>query len=333
LDDDDDGDGILDFLEEEAEAGELYEKETEPAEAPSEEAEIDTDGDGIPDSIDEDDDNDGIPDYLDEDDDGDGILDLLEGVSDEVSVFDQYFAPDTYAELRQPVDESPLLFVDFAEPAADVKPVADVNKSVTPKVEPVFLADNLIHVGINIDMESDVDGDGIPDYRDDDDDNDGIPDHLDMDTEVLPIHLRLVNGPKVKFNGEEDLSVLLRRSQGQDHEQEQQNTMFSGIFSKAMKTISGTSAAEDDSPISPSPDADRSSVSMFTSVFDSFKKSILEEDEDDSEQDGKHETEDVAYDSESEPVVNPKPTVTEMISDFFANLANSKSDSSRHKGR
>ena len=63
-------------MEEEAEAGELYEKETEPVEAPSWEAEKDTDGDGIPDSIDEDDDNDGIPDYLDDDDDGDGILDL-----------------------------------------------------------------------------------------------------------------------------------------------------------------------------------------------------------------------------------------------------------------
>ena len=41
-------------------------------------AEKDSDGDGIPDSIDDDDDNDGIPDYLDDDDDGDGILDFLE---------------------------------------------------------------------------------------------------------------------------------------------------------------------------------------------------------------------------------------------------------------
>ena len=34
-----------------------------------------TDGDGIPDYLDDDDDGDGIPDHLDNDDDGDGIPD------------------------------------------------------------------------------------------------------------------------------------------------------------------------------------------------------------------------------------------------------------------
>ena len=38
----------------------------------------DTDGDGIPDHLDNDDDNDGIPDHLDDDDDNDGIPDALE---------------------------------------------------------------------------------------------------------------------------------------------------------------------------------------------------------------------------------------------------------------
>ena len=38
----------------------------------------DTDGDGIPDYLDDDDDNDGIPDDLDSDDDGDGIPDVQE---------------------------------------------------------------------------------------------------------------------------------------------------------------------------------------------------------------------------------------------------------------
>ena len=37
--------------------------------------EKDTDGDGIPDHLDDDDDGDGIPDHLDKDDDGDGIPD------------------------------------------------------------------------------------------------------------------------------------------------------------------------------------------------------------------------------------------------------------------
>ena len=35
----------------------------------------DTDGDGVPDYLDEDDDNDGIPDSEDQDDDGDGKID------------------------------------------------------------------------------------------------------------------------------------------------------------------------------------------------------------------------------------------------------------------
>jgi hypothetical protein len=37
--------------------------------------ELDTDGDGIPDYLDDDDDGDGIPDDIDDDDDGDGIPD------------------------------------------------------------------------------------------------------------------------------------------------------------------------------------------------------------------------------------------------------------------
>ena len=40
--------------------------------------EVDTDGDGIPDYLDDDDDNDGIPDHLDNDDDNDGIPDSEE---------------------------------------------------------------------------------------------------------------------------------------------------------------------------------------------------------------------------------------------------------------
>ena len=39
--------------------------------------ETDTDGDGIPDYLDDDDDGDGIPDDEDDDDDGDGIPDDL----------------------------------------------------------------------------------------------------------------------------------------------------------------------------------------------------------------------------------------------------------------
>ena len=40
---------------------------------------VDSDGDGIPDHLDDDDDGDGIADHLDNDDDGDGIPDNQEG--------------------------------------------------------------------------------------------------------------------------------------------------------------------------------------------------------------------------------------------------------------
>ena len=40
---------------------------------------VDSDGDGIPDYLDDDDDNDGIPDHIDHDQDGDGVPDSLEG--------------------------------------------------------------------------------------------------------------------------------------------------------------------------------------------------------------------------------------------------------------
>ena len=356
LDDDRDGDGILDFYQREAVSSvqhafesveDMWDVEKSVQADKETEETKDTDGDGIPDYLDDDDDNDGIPDYLDDDDDGDGIPDSLEQTETDVeNDMSKYF--DIYTEEQQPVDESQLLSVDHVEPVDnELKPVADLNKSFAAKTEPVFLADNLIHVGIDIDMVSDADGDGIPDYRDDDDDNDCIPDHLDMDTEVQPIALRLVNGPKVKFDGEENLGVLFRRLQGQEPEpdQEQQKTAYSGIFSKVMKTISGTGERNDDTA------SLEAGVSMFTSVFESFKKSILEEDEDDG---GKHESEDTendidlwnvlssrifsgddgaASESEGEPVVNPKPTVTEMISSFLTNIVKSTSDSSRQKGR
>lgn len=64
MDSDDDNDGIRDSDDEDH------------AEFDGVSAERDTDGDGIPDHLDDDDDNDGIPDYLDDDDDGDGILDV-----------------------------------------------------------------------------------------------------------------------------------------------------------------------------------------------------------------------------------------------------------------
>ena len=350
LDDDDDVDSILDILEEGAEDVPVFdqyfaaEKPTsaypeatydvfdEIQSVPDVDEDVDllkdSDGDGIPDYEDDDDDNDGIPDYLDDDDDGDGIADYLEdtGVQSESDMFKYY---EIYVENEQPTDDSQLLqSVDIAEPPDDeLKSVPVFNESFAPKIEPVFLADNLIHIGIDIDMVSDADGDGIPDYRDDDDDNDCIPDHLDMDTEVQPIALRLVNGPKFKFDGEQNLAVLISRSRQQQEREEQQNTMFFGIFSTAVKSMSLVSDETDDESTRPSRHDD--DVSVFTSVFDSFKKSILEEDEEDGEQqaDEKHDEKAVDHGADL------WPTVTELISSFFTKTGKSKGDTSRRKGR
>ena len=48
---------------------------------------VDSDGDGIPDHLDDDDDGDGIPDHLDKDDDGDGIPDDQEGIEGLIALF------------------------------------------------------------------------------------------------------------------------------------------------------------------------------------------------------------------------------------------------------
>ena len=49
-----------------------------------------------------------------------------------------------------------------------------------PIPEPVKVTK--VSSGVQIDTQTDTDGDGVPDFRDNDDDGDGIPDHLDIDS-------------------------------------------------------------------------------------------------------------------------------------------------------
>ena len=100
-------------------------------------ADLDSDGDGIPDLVEGtgDTDGDGIPDYLDEDSDGDGIPDSEEGTSDS----DGDAIPDY-------LDSSP------DEDGDGIPDVMDGNANI------------------------DTDGDGEADVFDTDSDNDGIPD-------------------------------------------------------------------------------------------------------------------------------------------------------------
>ncbi|MGF1541683.1 MAG: fibro-slime domain-containing protein [Pleurocapsa sp.] len=111
----------------------------------------DSDGDGIPDSVEIgpdpnnpiDTDGDGIPDYLDTDSDGDGIPDFVEAGPN----------PDN------PIDSDGDGIPDYLDTDSDGDGIPDA-----------------VEAGPNPDNPIDSDGDGIPDYLDTDSDGDGIPD-------------------------------------------------------------------------------------------------------------------------------------------------------------
>lgn len=101
LDDDDDNDGIKDYHEDRNGNQMLDILEAK-----------DTDGDGIPDYLDDDDDGDGIPDCDDDDDDGDGkqnflLLAMTSGFSYRVNIRILYTcAPISERELRNGYEAS-----------------------------------------------------------------------------------------------------------------------------------------------------------------------------------------------------------------------------------
>lgn len=162
----------------------------------------DSDGDGIPDALDDDDDDDGIPtrlenpdpnndgdtsdaqdtdgdgkpDYLDDDDDGDGVL-----TKDELGDANGNGIPDYLEGPEEPIVDSDGdgVFDDVECPVPGECP--DTDGEGTPD----YLDDDDDDDGIpTIDEDldgdgdptnDDTDGDGLPNYLDDDDDGDGIP--------------------------------------------------------------------------------------------------------------------------------------------------------------
>ncbi len=135
------------------------------------EIEIDTDNDGLVNSLDLDDDNDGIPDLVEQagdptlDTDGDGIIDSLDLDSDNDGILDILEAGGVDNDGNGMVDDVTDTDQDGLADVVDANPntvdnPADATEAQTVTTLPV----------------TDTDGDGTPDFQDVDSDNDGISD-------------------------------------------------------------------------------------------------------------------------------------------------------------
>ena len=183
---------------------------------------LDTDGDGVPDSVEAADttgitddgsfldfDNDNIPDYLDEDDDNDGILDVMEGSSDAdadglANLFDTDSDGDGISDSVEGIadidGDSLPNFLDATTTSVIAEPDQD-NDGIADAVEGTEDSDqdgiaNLLDTDSDSDSLSDreetnadVDGDGVPNFLDHDSDADGISDAIeglgDTDNDTL----------------------------------------------------------------------------------------------------------------------------------------------------
>ena len=173
---------------------------------------VDSDQDGVPDSVEIvdgtdasdassflDNDNDTIPDYIDEDDDNDGILDMIEGSgdADQDGIANQFDtdsdgdgvsdSEEGYADLNG--DALPN-FLDPSTNTLTAVPDQD-NDGISDDIETTDDADQdgtANHLDTDSDSDrlgdfdetnADFDADGVPNFLDDDSDADGISDSLE----------------------------------------------------------------------------------------------------------------------------------------------------------
>ncbi len=159
---------------------------------------VDSDGDGIPDSIEgtRDTDGDGTPDYKDLDSDGDGISDAIEGSADA----DGDGIPN-YRDLDSDGDGIPDATEGIVDTDTDGRPnfldtdsdgdgIPDATEGATDTDGdgvPNYLDLDSDGDGIPDSVEGtiDTDGDGIPNYKDTDSDGDGIPDSVEKGANPL----------------------------------------------------------------------------------------------------------------------------------------------------
>ena len=138
----------------------------------------DSDGDGIPDSVEKpngipvDTDEDGVPDYLDPDSDGDGIPDSVECPELPCRDTDDDGVPD-YRDTDSDGDGIP----DSVEAGDDPENPVDSDGDGIPDYRDLD-SDNDGILDI-YEGSKDADGDGIPNYLDLDSDGDGIPDCIE----------------------------------------------------------------------------------------------------------------------------------------------------------
>ncbi|CAI2728026.1 unnamed protein product [Schistosoma spindalis] len=176
---DSDGDGIPDYMEDENGDGIPDYLEDDDNDGIPDHLESDSDGDGIPDYM-EDDDGDGIPNYL-EDEDGDGIPDYLENCKNsknQVADRNNNGIPDNL-EMKDSDNDGIIDLYDDDDDndgIPDDQDDDDDNDGIKDYHE-----DQNGNQKLDILEAKDTDGDGIPDYLDDDDDGDGIPDCDDDD--------------------------------------------------------------------------------------------------------------------------------------------------------
>jgi outer membrane protein OmpA-like peptidoglycan-associated protein len=175
----------------------------------SDQRDLDTDNDGIPDAVEggNDTDGDGLPDNRDTDSDNDGVPDSVEaGVSgvdsDGDGIDDTYDVDQTGGEdvngdgiddaLATGGDFDGDGFADVIDPDADGDGIPDVHENGSSGndtdgdgIDDTFDVDQTVGVDANGDgiddnaTTPDSDGDAAPDYLDSDADNDGVPDAVE----------------------------------------------------------------------------------------------------------------------------------------------------------
>jgi len=181
---DTDGDGVPDYLDDDADGDGIPD---------AEEGDGDTDGDGIPDYLDADADNDGIPDAIEgaDDADGDGIPNYLDDDSDGDGI------PDAIEGTADADGDGIPNFLDDDSDGDGIPDVVEGTDDADGDGIPNYLDDDSDGDGIPdaIEGADDADGDGIPNYLDDDSDGDGIPDAIegaeDTDADGTPNFLDL----------------------------------------------------------------------------------------------------------------------------------------------